>query len=999
MIIDSPLDGASISLVVAVSAMSSPAAAQNVAERGTIKAQSTSKPVPDPTSGNHRYRDRRAEPLARVDVIDSEIAAEERWIQTVNDAAAATVMPEANSWHLGANVPGKPRIFMPFVGGIGAFREICGRVKANSYEGSGRAGPPYRCHTGGFGGRELRTANQLQTSGMTVMTTKAARYLVAGMMTACISYTAASAQAAVLPDAAAVATPAPVAPVQQAPAATRPDNDAGDIVVTANRRSEPLSRVGVSVAAVGAQQLKLFNVEQPQDLRRVVPGFQALEAASTGAPVFVLRGVGFDSPTPATSSPVGIYMDEAAVPYPYMALGLAFDLERVEVLKGPQGTLYGRNATGGLVNFIAAKPTSTWQAAGALTVGSYSERDAEGFISGPISGSLRARIAFQTLNRLKGWQRSVTRPDDRLGKSYRDALRGTLEFEPSDRLNVTATGTYWKVTGDTQAPQAVDFLRNPALLTPEMAASLIPNVNDNRLADWTPQSRQPNQALMVNLGIGDPNRPPLGQHTRFYSGTLRAHLKLTDQISLASLSSYDDLKYNSIRDFGGLQTESLTQQSVGSIRSFSQEIRLLGEYDRINWSVGAYYAKDKNRQHDLGFVGDLTTITQFKAFLPFFNGLFGSPFTNNELQATFRNYAGFGNSTVSVKALFANAEAKLSDQVKIRAGARYTQDRESGSSCALNVNGGQTAFIDLIFPVATGQSLPPVSRNGCYTLSADNSRFEQVQSFQKKGNLAWRLGTDYTPNQNTLLYAVVSRGFKSGSFPVFAAANAVQLTPVRPEQLTAYEAGAKLRLLGRALSLNGSIFYYDYKDRQTFGRIPDLVFGSLLRIVNIPKSHSYGAEAEMNLRLTQYVTAHAGLAYLKTKVDEFTGFDVRSEAGTTVNFAGAAFPYSPKLMASGSLVADVPVNSSIAVLGAINANYQSRSSAVLGREPGFDIKSYTLVGVKAGVHDQRDRWSVEAFVNNVFNTYYYTSAQRGNETLLRYAGMPRTLGVRLGFKY
>ena len=772
-----------------------------------------------------------------------------------------------------------------------------------------------------------------------------------------------------------------------------------EIVVTANRRAEPLSRVGVSVAAVSSAQLALFDVQQPQDLRRVVPGFQAVEAASTGAPVYVLRGVGFDAPTPAISSPVGIYIDEVSVPYPYMSLGLAFDLERVEVLKGPQGTLYGRNTTGGLINFIAAKPTPDFRGSLTVGIGNYRSHELEGYVSGPLGGGFEARLGFQTLNREKGWQRSVTR-GDRLGEFHRNALRGTVSFDSHNGLTVIATGSYWHQFGDTVAPQATEFLRDNASLTPAIAASLIPNPTNNSQADFTAASLQPNADLMRRLGIGDPDRPPLRQNTRFYSGTLSARLALSTEIALASLTNYSNLHYDSARDFGGLQTESLTQRSTGHIKSFSQEVRLLGEYTNFNWSVGGYYAKDKTDQQDLGFVGDLTTITGGKAFLPFLNSIFGSRFSADELQATFRNYAGFGDSRVSVLAGFANAEYRFNEQLKVRAGARYTKDRETGSSCALNVNGGQSAFIDLLFPLLTNNfSLPPVGRNSCYTLSSDNSAYVKVNNAQRNSSVAWRLGGDYTPNSNALFYASISRGYKTGSFPVFAAANASQLAPVKPEKLTAYELGTKLRFLNRSLSLNGDVFYYDYRDRQTFGRVPDLVFGSLLRIVNIPKSEVYGAEAEANLSFGRYFTARGSVAYLKTKVKNFVGFDTRSAAGTRVDFAGAALPYSPKLMASGSLSAEVPVGNDLSVLAAGNISYQSRSSAVLGREPGFDIDPFTLVGVKLGLHNTGSRWSVEGYINNLFDTYYFTSAQRGNETLLRYAGMPRTYGVRATVKF
>jgi iron complex outermembrane recepter protein len=144
----------------------------------------------------------------------------------------------------------------------------------------------------------------------------------------------------------------------------------GDIIVTAQRREESLSRVGATVSVVGAEALISQGVKSAADLTRFVPGFQATQSYN-GNPVYTLRGVGFNSPNANNTPPVGLYLDEAAIAYPYMTLGLVHDLERVEVLKGPQGTLYGRNATGGLVNFVAAKPTSDPHMGLILEVGNY----------------------------------------------------------------------------------------------------------------------------------------------------------------------------------------------------------------------------------------------------------------------------------------------------------------------------------------------------------------------------------------------------------------------------------------------------------------------------------------------------------------------------------------------------------------------------------------------------------------------------------------------------
>ena len=824
--------------------------------------------------------------------------------------------------------------------------------------------------------------------------------------------------ALVAPAAVAQATPAPDATTQGSPAAgtavspsdpqanassaqgasvqpasePAPRNE-GDIIVTANRREESLSRVGVAVAVVTAQQLQLQEVRAPLDLARVVPGFQAATAGLTGAPVYILRGVGFDTPNASSTAPVGTYVDEVAYAYPYMSLGANFDLERVEVLKGPQGTLYGRNSTGGLIDFISAKPTNTPQGAITLGYGNYDSFLVEGFVSGPISSTLKARIGFQSDNRATGWQYSVTRPNERLGQRYRQSIRGTLAWEPSDRFNVVGSVPYWELRGEPQAPQAIAYRGNAALQNPLLTQSLIPNPTDNRAADWTPIGRQPQRET---TGI---TRPFYDLNSKFVGTMLKANLDLSDTVSLASLTSYNRLSFQSIAETNGSQTESQTAVSTGLIKSFAQELRLIGDMGPLNWSVGGYYADDETYEYNYGYVDELSTIVGLRAAARGLNAARGFPVNPTLLATSFRNYSGVGRYKNRVLAGFANAEYKISDSVKLSAGARYTEDRLRGSGCGQDVNGNNVPLVNFLYPVLTGNpTLQGIQPGGCYTLTLDNSRFALAEQGQTQDNVSWRVRADFTPSDTTLFYASVSRGYKAGVFPVLAASNASQLQPVTQEKLTAYEGGVKLNLLDRRWQLNASAYYYDYINRQVFGRIPDLVFGTLQRIVNIPKSEVYGAELDTIFRLTDTLRVQAAGSYLHTEVKEYIGYN-NAVSAQLVNYAGASLPYSPKWQFNGSIVNDMPIADNVKLFTSVFGSYQSRSSSVLGEEDGFGIKGYGLLGAKVGIHDAADAWGIEGYVSNLTNTYYWTSAQRQSETLVRYTGMPRMYGVRASFRF
>ena len=204
-----------------------------------------------------------------------------------------------------------------------------------------------------------------------------------------------------------------------------------EIVVTAQRRAEKLNDVGISVVATSGDDMKAKGVSDIEGLTKIVPG---LTAAPTpyGNTVLTLRGIGFYESSLGASSPVATYVDEVPIPYTRMATGASLDLQRVEVLKGPQGTLYGQNTTGGTINYIANKPTPDFTAGADFSLGRFMDTDAQGYVSGPISDSLRFRVAVRT-RQSDGWQESISR-DATMGATHLLVGRVLLDWDASQRL-------------------------------------------------------------------------------------------------------------------------------------------------------------------------------------------------------------------------------------------------------------------------------------------------------------------------------------------------------------------------------------------------------------------------------------------------------------------------------------------------------------------------------------------------------------------------------------
>ena len=237
-----------------------------------------------------------------------------------------------------------------------------------------------------------------------------------------------------------------------------------EIIVTAQKRSERQSDVPLSITAVQGDRLFELGVSGPQDLEKVALGF-TFRPSAQGSPIFQIRGIGFFEEAIGVTPTVSVYLDQVPLPFSSMAEGVAFDLERVEVLKGPQGTLFGQNVTAGAINYIAAKPTEAFEAGLDLGYGRFGAAEVGGFLSGPLSSTLTARVSGR-VERRDDWQRTYTRinedglfvvdtdaPRRTLGERRFESGRLLLNWNPSSRLDISLNLNGWRNRSDTQAQQ------------------------------------------------------------------------------------------------------------------------------------------------------------------------------------------------------------------------------------------------------------------------------------------------------------------------------------------------------------------------------------------------------------------------------------------------------------------------------------------------------------------------------------------------------------------
>jgi outer membrane receptor protein involved in Fe transport len=737
-----------------------------------------------------------------------------------------------------------------------------------------------------------------------------------------------------------------------------------EVIVTAEKRTERLADVPLSITAATGDQLIKQGVNDPADLEKVVPGF-TYRLSQNGTPVFQIRGVGFYDEQVAVAPAVTIYIDQVPLPYGRMTEGASLDLERVEVLKGPQGTLFGQNSTGGAVNYIAAKPTSSFAAGGDLAYGRFNEVDVGGFVSGPVATGLNARLAVRSKTR-DDWQVSNTR-NDTIGKRNFQAARLLLDWHPIDTLSVELNMNGWLDKSDTQMGQARAYL--PVSGAPPETPVTLQSATDlinypyltrdsNRIADWNADR-------------------DFRRNDRFYQFAARVDYEATSNLRLVSISSYSNLRVAAPVDADATPFSVLFVDQRGSIKSFSQELRLEGSLARLDWMVGGNYQKDQTREIQY------TTIDGSNSQAPTPSGTFihfdGINLTNNE---DIRDRAGFASLTY-----------KLTDTLSVQGAGRYTSENLDFNGCMADGGG------PLGFRIAFPPGIPP---GGCLTLQANGQSGLYTTSLDQN-NVSWRGSVSWKITPDALLYANVTKGFKSGSFGTLPAVSYLQFKPVSQESVIAYETGFKATVAQHKLDISGAAFYYDYADKQIQGYVLVPPFGNLPYLVNIPKSRVAGAELDLTVLPLHGLRWTLGASYLASKV--LGTALVGSPFGETVNAGGEAFPATPKWQLQSDLEYDFPVRTDWTGFVGANYSYRPATVAAFGSKTGpagtgdlFDIRAYGLLGIRAGV-EIADRYRIQLYGENVTDTQYWNNVTHIYDTVDRVTGFPLTYGLRLSARF
>ncbi|MDB6092187.1 MAG: Pesticin receptor [Gammaproteobacteria bacterium] len=755
-----------------------------------------------------------------------------------------------------------------------------------------------------------------------------------------------------------------------------------EVVVTAQKRAETLQSVPVSVTVLTGAQLGELKLDTPSDLVTQIPNLQVDGIIGEGSPIFSLRGVSMFDYSLSQSSPVASYIDEVYKGSVVLFGVEMYDLERIEVLRGPQGTLYGKNTTGGAINFITHKPGFDEEGYIKLGVGNYDRKEAGGaFQAGLIPDRLAVRLAF-TYTKSDGFVHNVLAGYPDLEGIDQYGVRLSLLYKATDDLDLTLR--YSKSMQDPQDYAIIAGSIAPGGIagagyyrTSDGTATGTPLANDQVGQNYTPRRRQDNQAV-----------------------ALTANWNLSSAVALTSITSWDEGSVLNPEATDGAAFDIFKSPYTGKTRQVTQDLRLTSPGDAVfSYIAGAYYQHEivynstENQLFNfLDVNGDGVLNYQDCADASFGAGQGYS--VGSLINAGCRYYNAFDQIRNSW-AVYSDMGYAASKLVKLRGGVRYNHDNAVQKNALAQLRGSDDVPIASITPgsLAIDPNAPwtpvealPGSPNYDAIVNARNS--QALHNTAVSG----RAGIDFTLTADSLLYVSYSRGYRSGAFNGQFLFSITDFTSVKPETLDSIEAGWKTQWLDRRLQLNGAIFHYQYKNQQ----IIDIRPTGQQPVINLGKSKIDGGELELVTRPVRPLTVRVGIGVLDAKIQE------GKLAGGTIDVSGHTLPNAPKF--SGTLSTDwnVVMWQSAGLTLHFDGNYASKQYFELINAERIAQDGYAILNARVMLHSPVEaNWEVGAWIRNMTDRFYLTSAADLQSIGFdyRHRGVPRTFGLDATYRF
>ena len=710
-----------------------------------------------------------------------------------------------------------------------------------------------------------------------------------------------------------------------------------EVIVTAQKRAENSQTVPVSVVAFTEHELRQLGMREGFDLANQVPNMN-IDAPTADSNVrYFIRGVGTQDFNTLATSPIALYIDDVYVGTTIANSVNLYDMQRVEVLLGPQGTLWGRNTTGGAINFISARATQTLAASATGGYGTHGERLAEGMANVPITPTLAVRLAFtysgrdswiqnqapdgphnlDAFNKLGGRLSSVWTPSDELSAD--------LKFEYLKRTGSTITGYMRPLTGTT------DAFGNPAL-----------------------------PFGVVNQGGG-----PSADDFDTWDVTGRLEWNLGNLVQLTSISAWLDARRLQEYELnGGTPALLINQAFFGGHEQFTQEIRLASENPgRFRWQSGLFYYHARENA--------ITAV-------PFNETAFSAPpYVTADLWPESRSFTS--------GAVFGGVEFDLTSRLTLTGGLRYNGDE--GSYHALHY--GIHPYADYLNYL----SPDPLADPNSALIPADT-----LNTSAHWNKLTWDAGLHYRFTEEKMVYLNASTGYREGTFSSPSGSSADQFRVLQPETNLAFEVGAKTSWLANTLQVNAAVFNYDYSNMQVFVLQP-ISAGSPLSIEsNAGKATDRGGEIELRSLPAPGWLVSGTVGYVHAV---FTQFDTLTAGGAPTSLAGNRLPRQPQWTGSAQLEYRWLLMDSASVLLHTDWNYRGDYYVNANNLQNPYIPGRTIGNVRATYTPRDGPWEVALWARNVTDSHYPMGGYRlgfANSQIF-YFGDPRTYGITASISF
>ena len=693
-----------------------------------------------------------------------------------------------------------------------------------------------------------------------------------------------------------------------APAAFAQETTVGEVIITAQKRSENLQDVPVSVAAISGEKLKSTFAagDDILALSAKAPGLYAESSNGRVAPRFYIRGLGNADFDLAASQPVSIIQDDVVLENVVLKSSPIYDLDHVEVLRGPQGTLFGRNTTAGIVKFDTIKPTDDVSGRATATYGSYNTFTFDGGVGGAIvEGKVAARASFLLQHRDDYIDNAYTKKDDALGGFTEKAARLQVLFTPTDKLSALFN------------VHARDLDGTAAVFRANILTKGSNKLNSNYVTDT------------VYYDAGD-NNP---QKYKGYGASANIGYDF-GPAKLTSITAYENTHGYSRGDIDGgnptgpgfIPFQSESQDGLKNLFQWTQELRLASNTGGpLTWQVGGFYFDTKYDDRTDPFFMPATVLRQ-----------------------TNKSWAVFGQTSY-----------KVTDQLTLTGGLRYTDDKKH-----MNVVSGP---------------------NPASPVSVSDSK------------VSWDLSAFYKIQDDVSVYAKVASGFRGPSIQGRDIAFGSPASAAKSETIMSYEAGLKSELLDRRVRLNGAIFTYTITDPQ-FSAVGGSSNSN--RLINANKGKAYGLELDSEFIVTPNLTLTAGYSYAHTKIEDKT-LAVAVCAACTItdplNAAGQAlvngnpFPNAPKYTFDFTARYAYPIASG-ELFAFTDWKMQGYTNFFLYQSKEFYSKGDFEGGLKLGYANKAGGWEVAAFARNITNEHNIRGAI-DFDNLTAFVNDPRVVGV------